>query len=233
MAMHIRDPFDPGSFHSTTQPLETLLPEGQIKAVAVDLGGVLIGFDWAVVRRAFVDRTSRPEDAVIQAFITAHQLGYERGMINTKAFVAAINRELRSDISVTEFCRLWNLSFRKVPEMDHLLRLLKKQIPLIAISNTNPAHWQRLGTQVERYFDSIYLSFKIGHAKPSQEFWQHLTHALPPEQILVIDDLRPNVEAAAELGFPVHQYTDIERLRNHLCTLGFNCSPPPVFVGYK
>ena len=62
------------------------------------------------------------------------------------------------------------------------------------------------GVRVER----IFASGRIGAAKPSAGFFNAVTDALDvlPSDILLIDDLAKNVEAASDLGWQAFHFTD-------------------------
>lgn len=61
-----------------------------------------------------------------------------------------------------------------------------------------------------RYFDSITLSCRIGHAKPEPEAFTMAVSALgtDPSRTLFFDDSAPNVAAAAAAGLDAHVFVD-------------------------
>jgi glucose-1-phosphatase len=48
----------------------------------------------------------------------------------------------------------------------------------------------------------VFTSHEIGHRKPQPESFEHVLRAIgvPPPEVLLFDDLEPNVEAARALG---------------------------------
>ena len=61
-------------------------------------------------------------------------------------------------------------------------------------------------------FDAVVISGEVGLRKPDPAIYALASErlALPPEQIVFIDDLRPNVQAAAATGMVGVQHVDLE-----------------------
>jgi epoxide hydrolase-like predicted phosphatase len=61
-------------------------------------------------------------------------------------------------------------------------------------------------------FDAVVISGEAGLRKPDPAIYALASErlALPPEQIVFIDDLRPNVQAAAAAGMVGVQHVDLE-----------------------
>ena len=69
-----------------------------------------------------------------------------------------------------------------------------------------------------RIFDPIVLSWEVGASKPQRRIFEVLieTLALPPSEILLIDDVEANIRAARELGLRGHVFTNAQTLRRDL-----------------
>lgn len=61
-------------------------------------------------------------------------------------------------------------------------------------------------------FDAVVISGEVGMRKPEHRIYRHTAQALElaPEQCVFVDDLRPNVDAAVELGFVGIHHHDYE-----------------------
>ncbi len=77
-------------------------------------------------------------------------------------------------------------------------------------------------------FDHSTLSCELKLVKPSHDIYHHCLCGLDvlPEHVLFIDDRLPNIEAAQELGWQGHLFTDAAKLHEYL--KGTNL--PPVLV---
>lgn len=72
-----------------------------------------------------------------------------------------------------------------------------------------------------RHFRGVTVSGKIGLLKPEPEIFQHHVAAfdLVTEDILFIDDVAANVEAARDAGWQAVQFKGPDELRRDLCSL--------------
>ena len=76
-----------------------------------------------------------------------------------------------------------------------------------------------------RRFEREYYSCRIGAAKPSRAYFQHILDdlACEPESVLFVDDVAANVEAARQLGIHAVQHhldAGLERFVQHLAQFG-------------
>ncbi len=72
-----------------------------------------------------------------------------------------------------------------------------------------------------RIFDPLVLSWEVGSSKPQKKIFEVLieTLALPPSEILFVDDVEANVRASRELGLRGHLFTDAQALRRALAPI--------------
>jgi 2-haloacid dehalogenase len=97
-------------------------------------------------------------------------------------------------------------------------------VPLYALSNwsteTFPAALKRF--DFLSWFDGILLSGEVRLLKPDPRIYRCFfeTHSVDPAQAVYIDDLEPNVKAAAVLGMHGIHFTDSPALRAELARIG-------------
>ena len=108
--------------------------------------------------------------------------------------------------------------------VDLLAELRARGVPLYALSNwsaeTFPIALKRF--DFLQWFRGILLSGEVRLLKPDPEIFRRFleTFSIDPARAVYIDDLRPNVEAAAAVGMHGIQFTDPAALRAELSTLG-------------
>lgn len=189
-----------------------------------DLGHVLVNFEWMSVCYAFSERVRKPNHEILKAFSYLGTLGYEIGKIDTEQFLKDLNSELSSDITLDEFKKLWNVSFRENEEMAKLLTSLKQDYQLSLLSNTNECHYRFIqdNFNVERHFENVVLSYEVGASKPDSKIYQEVLakNDLQANHCLFVDDLKPNVEAARQFGMQAILFTDPGSLKDELSNLG-------------
>jgi len=232
------DPFDPKSFQtpgnisggqdspeSTSGTGQGILQGKEVKLIAFDMGHVFVDFDWEEVCKGVMSKKpGLSRDDMRQAMAYLASLGYERGTIGTLDFLKELNQRLGVSLSLDEFRQIWTSTFQENPEMAVLLKALSERLPLYLLSNTNEEHYNHLQSSfnVARHFRELILSYQVGCSKPDARIYQEVLarSGLPPENILFIDDLEPNVKAARSLGIQTIQFTGIDNLKNDLKLFG-------------
>jgi FMN phosphatase YigB (HAD superfamily) len=111
----------------------------------------------------------------------------------------------------------------QVEGMEEIVRRVGASVPLGLLSNTNPVHFDYC-LQTFRVLQNIpthFLSYRLKALKPEPEIFARVAMQIPfpPGEILYIDDLAENVDAARGAGFLGHQFIgvkEIERLFSEL-----------------
>ncbi len=223
------DPFDPDSFKepaimtsgTTATSMQDATP---VKLLVFDMGHVFVDFDWNAVCQGFCDRAGMTREQFKDVLAFVGTLGYEDGRMMTDGFVAALNEKLSLTMTIEEFDALWNFGFHENEEMAALLTELGKTHPLYLLSNTNESHYGFLSTtyQVERHFEELILSYKVGYAKPDRRIYEEVLKrsGRQAQECLFVDDLERNVKAAQELGMKTIRFMGVEDLKEKLRELG-------------
>lgn len=137
----------------------------------------------------------------------------EEGKISAEQFRAKLNELIGKEVTYEE-CKFAWLGYRQdVPlrNLDILRKLKVQGYKLILLSNTNPfmmswglsGEFDGNGNSLESYFDSLYLSYKLGVMKPNKKIFQYIidNEKIQPGESLFIDDGERNINAARLLGF--------------------------------
>ena len=150
---------------------------------------------------------------------------YERGEITLNEFHNYLCDSAQLRMEFAEFCRTWTSIF--IPGLivqEQLLASLKKNYPLILVSNTNQAHVEfiRDNYPVFQYFDHLIFSHEVGSLKPDSRIFKAAIAASghPPEALFFADDRAENVVAARRLGIRAHQFVSEEKLVEALLEAG-------------
>lgn len=197
-----------------------------MKLVVFDMGHVFIKFDWKIVCAGFAARAQIPGEKLIPTMEYLGNLGYEKGKITTADFISALNTILGLQLNLAEFTQLWNATFEEDIEVTELMENLAKDRPLYLLSNTNENHYDFLEKRynVSRHFKELILSYQVGYSKPEAEIYAEVFNrsGFEPSDCLFIDDLKPNIEAAHNLGMKTILYTGVRDLKQKLSALGIN-----------
>src|SRR5437867_4355816 len=133
-----------------------------VKAILLDLGNVLVAFDFKRGYRA-IESHSPYSAAEIPVLIAGSGLvpPYERGEISSEDFFARISALLKLHLSYEQFCEIWSAIFLPEPILpEELLISLRRRYRLVLISNTNEIHFRMIQATYSliSHFDALVLS---------------------------------------------------------------------------
>ncbi len=185
-----------------------------IRNVVFDLGGVIMTIDQNEALRRFKALGLADAERHLDPYTQTGIFGdLEEGKITAEDFRTGLSRLIGREVTNDECKHAW-LGYRKdVPQrnLDTLKDLRSKGYRLILLSNTNPfmMSWALSKdfdggkASLEDYFDSLYLSYKVGAMKPDPEFFKNLldNEKINPAESLFVDDGPRNIESACRLGF--------------------------------
>ena len=176
-----------------------------ITHIVLDMGGVLVELQWQTRMEKLLNRPL-PMVELHHLWVTASStVDFESGRTDFDQFTAAFLQEF--DLAMDpagfqrEFLALVQAPF---PGCLQVLGDLKTRFHLSLLSNTNPAHHEKL-SQIEGFFPAfnrLFLSYQMGCMKPSPQIFETVLTQLDtaPERIAFFDDGARNVEAARALG---------------------------------
>lgn len=196
-----------------------------IDNIIFDIGNVLVDIDYEYMVAQFADIAAIDFHQIVTY---SHQDRvfdqYEKGQISTADFRAVLRKYLKPDVTDLQIDRAWNSILIHYPQAKfELLKKLRGQYQLFALSNINELHIAAIDVEVQRlfgapdmssYFDHAFYSHEMGSRKPEPQIYQMVIDQkqLNPARTLFIDDKLENVNAAAALGIKVHHLTDRDSL---------------------
>lgn len=188
-----------------------------IKTIIFDIGNVVLFFDHEKMVNQVAKILNLPFADVKRKFFEEEMLtNMELGIFNTEEL-------LQLSSSRNELLNAFNEIFQENLTLTPVLHALKKQgKQLILLSNISEPHFnfafQKYPTL--HLFDTAILSYKIGHAKPSEEIFQAVLDAAgcAPYECFYTDDISLHIEAARRLAIDAEQFLSTEQLIKHLAT---------------
>ncbi|HEY0826252.1 MAG TPA: HAD family phosphatase [Ramlibacter sp.] len=182
-------------------------PAPLTRAVLFDLGGVLLDIDFDRALDAWTPHSRLPAARLRETFRFDEPFRrHETGHLDNEGYFAHLRQvlELQCGLDVVQdgFNRIL---IGEIAETVRMLEQLRAHVPCYAISNTNAAHIahiERAFPDFLQRFTRVFTSHEIGHRKPQPETFEHVLRAIavPPREVLLFDDLQPNVDAATALG---------------------------------
>ena len=185
-----------------------------VKTLIFDFGNVLINLDFDRCFNAFeellqVDWSKSKVPPSIQEAI----IQYDKGLISNEEFVSAFIA-MRNDVEFDQVKEAWNYLIADMPSTRfEFLENLRNHYQLVLLSNINAFHVDRVHEILDIdhgvrdfegiYFDKVFYSHLIGKRKPEKDIYQYVQAELKlkPHEILFIDDIPENIEAAKAQGW--------------------------------
>ena len=188
-----------------------------IKNIIFDFGGVIVTLDHQEAVRRFAALGLKDAAKALDPYTQGGIFGeLEEGKIGADEFVSQLGNLCGRSLTYEECYHAWHGYHKELPErnLKALRGLVENGYRLIMLSNTNPfmMQWARSsafdghGHPVDDYFDSVYVSYKMGMMKPNPMFFKTVLEreGIVPEETLFVDDGPRNVAVASQLG--IHTY---------------------------
>lgn len=195
------------------------------KAVILDLGKVLIHFDFAPGYRALAEVC--PYDAAeIRRRIASTGLAerFETGLIGPTDFYGELRLALDLRLDYRGFLPIWNGIFDDVLIPESMLEGLAARYRLLLLSNTNVTHFEGIRERypVLRHFHDMVLSYEVHAMKPRPEIYLAAIERAGclPKECFYTDDIPAFVEAARAVGMDAVQFEDAAQLARELKARG-------------
>lgn len=195
-----------------------------IKNIIFDLGNVVIDLDIEATTQDFKFLYGPDYEEVMSDLEERNVFKkYETGSISTQTFL----NELASyddNISLIEVQNAWNAMLLDIPEENYkILTKTKENYRTFCLSNTNKLHIDFINKQLKAekglsnlngFFEKVYLSHEIGKRKPNEDIFQLVLDAnnLKAEETLFIDDTEKHLKAAENLGIQILHMDEDMRL---------------------
>ena len=196
-----------------------------ITLVAFDLGNVLCDVDEETASKQLSKLCDkRWEDVHEIVFGQDEKQKFERA---TGAFDEHAVRAIAAlgiDMPLDEFTQIYDSVLIPSESMFPLVARIAENHRIALVSNTSEPHWK----SAERFLpfssdlDPVVVSYDVRSMKPEQAFYDSLLTKsnVRREEILFIDDLAVNIQAAQDFGMIGHQFTSQVTLEKALAELG-------------
>jgi epoxide hydrolase-like predicted phosphatase len=200
----------------------------EIKGIIFDLGSVLAPHGTLIQEAGFIsEKLGVSEYEAISAVEHSNYSPAEVGQEMSIDFWRRIFNELnvpRSDNVILELMHSWvnQVSIISQPMLD-LVGQLRTEYKVGLLSNTSAEYIPVLRDKnFFEHFDNVVLSYEVGLRKPDPAIYElaaeHLN--IPPQQLVFVDDMAVNVEAANKFGMRGIIFQDIDQLKRDLAVLG-------------
>jgi FMN phosphatase YigB (HAD superfamily) len=202
-----------------------------IKAILLDLGKVIVPFDFAIGYKALQPYCGiAPEMIRERIRSTGLVPKFETGLIEPQEFVPKLCEAIGANVSYEQFCEIWSSIFSMqtlIP--DSFLNELHRNYRLILVSNTNLIHFEmiRRSYPLLRHFDETIVSYKVNAMKPSPVIFEAAIEAArcQAHECFFTDDIPEYVDGALACGIDAVLFEGFESLKDNLQARGVTWWP--------
>jgi glucose-1-phosphatase len=196
-----------------------------------DFGNVLGLFSH---RRAAEQLAAYSTDSAefIQGYLFGGKLedDYESGRISTRVLMSLVRETCHVRCTDAQFAKAFGDMFSRNEPVCALVPRLRPRYRLLLLSNTNDLHARQFTAQfadVFAHFDKLVLSYEVGLRKPDPAIYAYCERAAGarPNEVLFIDDLPTNVQAARDYGWEGIVYRPGTDLTPQLAAAGVVLAP--------
>jgi len=189
--------------------------------IVLDVGGVLVDFDLKPLLSTLSKKRGEELTAPSLASLDKFFLPVQTGEISLDDLVPAINASLGVSVASDEWRDLLCSIFTgEVPGMKEMLRELKADFFLVALTNTIEAHWAFLLKTYEilNLFDGYIVSYIEGLAKPDPAIYQRVVDRYCDGRLPCFhtDDTPEYVEAARRMGWRSEVFRNALQFKNEV-----------------
>lgn len=189
-----------------------------IKTIIFDVGGTYLEGSFS----SFINKSKRylgidkiftsPSEVIFDVdFNTGRATGRE-------CFEKLFNRRL-SESEHQQIVHYWTNTWILNPKMGEMKKKLSRNFQLSILSNSDPINSVRYAMKGwYDLFDPIVLSHEEGILKPDKKIFEIALKRIgrPPDECLLIDDEKINLETAKKLDMEGLLYEDIDKLEKDL-----------------
>lgn len=184
-----------------------------VKNIIFDLGGVILDLDSREAMRRFEALgLMEPEKYLGPYGQKGMFLDFETGRLSLDELTEEFSRSVGRVVSPQEMQHAWMGFIARTDEAKlRNIDSLSRDYGIYLLSNTNPAimmwaespEFSETGRPLSSWFRKMYLSFRMGMAKPGREIFETLIAdaGIDPAETIFVDDGSSNVATARELGF--------------------------------
>ncbi len=204
------------------------MPRAKIKAIAFDLGNVLVDFDHAIAARRIAPLSKMSAQEIFGLFFDSPLIGlFEEGKIAPEDFFERIKEMLGLKIDYPRFLPIWNEIFF-ITEKNRLTYALaaglRNRFPLVMMSNINVLHIGYLRNKFDIFsvFNHLIFSCEVKVRKPDPRIFNEALRRLDSsaQELFYVDDRPDLVEGARNLGIEAFVFKGVEELKNDLISCG-------------
>ena len=197
-----------------------------IKAIAFDIGGVLLYDKWDSYLAKLEKEFGVKADAIHESIQRkVPWFLYGKGKISGQTFWKMIRERSTIPAEVIERLRKTNLDrLKPIPGIREMIKNLKKNYKVYSVTNIEKESSAYIKNKFDVYklFDGVIMSFEVGSRKPEKKIFRVLLskYHLKPAECVFIDYRDFNLVPAKEIGLKTILFKNPKQLEKDLRKIG-------------
>jgi len=198
---------------------------GDIRVLLFDVGGVLVQLGGVTVILEWLGNRMSAEELWRRWLQSVAVRQFETGQIDAWTFASGVIAEFDLPVGPRQFLDSfvgWPTGL--YPGTLEMLECIPRRYQRALLSNSNALHWPRVLDEMGLgpAFDNHFVSHLTGRIKPDPGAFEHVLETLgcSADQVLFLDDIALNVEAARTLGMNAVQVRGLTETRDALIRIG-------------
>ena len=195
------------------------MKSGKIRNIVFDLGNTLVYFDYSYFFEGVYKLDRKLKPSLLKKYFRDNRLDVRigAGRTNIRDSFRKLKKKFNLSIGFYDFHELYCDIFWENSQMKKFLeeKLLGSHFRLYMLSNTDSSHINFINNNFPyvRHIRKRILSYKVNSVKPEKKIFRHLIDRMKiePAESVFIDDMKPNILTADELGFRTIHYTSHNR----------------------
>ncbi len=199
-----------------------------LKCVISDLGKVILHFDNHIFFRKMARYCPYSAHDIAERVHWHRDLirSFDSGKIEPYDFYSEVIKRLEAKIDPQKFFHFYCDIFSLDQSILNLLKRLKARYRLVLLSNTDIERFNFVKRKFPGIliFDDYILSYEVGYLKPHPEIYKAAlkkAHARPEESVF-IDDIKENIDGAAQAGIHTIIFDPQTDLESELKKMGIS-----------
>ena len=200
---------------------------GRPQLVLFDLNDVLCRYDRTAFAAALAESTGCSPEAVRRSvWSSGLEARSDNGELGPDAYLQALGELLGRPVPRSDWLDARRRAMTASADVLVLVERLRQRCPVALLTNNSPLiaeHMDLLSPEIARQFEgSLFASGSLGAAKPRAEAFLRCVERLGmrPADVLYVDDLADNAEAARNAGLQACQFLDAPQLAVELARHG-------------
>ncbi|MBN1397875.1 MAG: HAD family phosphatase [Bacteroidetes bacterium] len=196
----------------------------RINTVLFDLGNVIVYIDFNSFWREL--GFFRMEEILpFKKGYSSLTLKYETGNIATDEYLNGLRIVFQDKFTNEQIEQAFSSIIKQPVEgMADIVKRVSANCQTALVSNTNEIHYKQSLIKLDglKSFQKHYLSYQLKVMKPSGDFYDFIIkdQGIPAHDMLFIDDIEENVEAAKKTGIQSVLFTGTSELEKKFFKLG-------------